>query len=159
MTERFKKGSRIQSVWEGYERGGEKEAMLVGRKLVLAETTLKAWMRKFKRMSDGGDAKELKPKTKAPDTDGKSESEGPRNVKGRRVMYKGMSRYIGTVVVPGPSMSEVEWDCGDLKFRQLETNSHLRDAEQADEERWAADPKHGTHGKWKDQKAKRNAAG
>ena len=108
MSERYKAGSRVQKVWEVYERDGPEKAAAFGATLGLAPTTIKSWNRMWSKGEvRTGDQTKVE----------KAEKMTAAISAGRE---RGYARYWperkGTRLKRGEEVSDIRWDNGVSQF-------------------------------------------
>jgi hypothetical protein len=106
MSTKYRPGSRVQQVWEVYEKEGADGATAFGKGLGLADGTLKGWMRMW---STGIDKKAKMP---SPPISTKPPTKVIRT--SRSMLGKERIRVIGIegeayLIAQGPDQSEIRW--------------------------------------------------
>lgn len=117
MTTKYKPGSRVQRVWEVYEKDGAEAATKFGATLALAPTTLKSWCRMWAKgqtrtsEASGGGAKREPREVLTPEQ--KLEKKNQLIAFGRRRVHcTWWPERHGTLIKEGPEVSEIRWDEG-----------------------------------------------
>jgi len=119
----FKPGSRVQAVWEAYEKGGQQAAFEFGATQDLAESTLLSWIRGWaKNAKQPSEVKASGSKPKAAKA-GSAPVITPTTVRVRQIGFS-KGRH-GTVKQPGPEVSLVKWDDAEGNRHDCVTNEHL----------------------------------
>jgi len=119
----FKPGSRVQAVWEVYEKGGQQAAFDFGNTQNLAESTLLSWIRGWaKNAKQPNEVKASGSKPKAAKA-GSAPIITPTTVRVRGIGYP--KERHGTVKQPGPEVSLVKWDDAEGNRHDCVSNNYL----------------------------------
>jgi hypothetical protein len=117
MTTKYKPGSRVQKVWEVYEKDGADKAFKFGLTLALKETTLRAWVRMW---SNG--------KVRIEATGKSAEEKKQGTIVGRHRICASYDRErLGVILKRGEEVSEVRWDDYDGISSIFVPNKYLLD--------------------------------